>query len=163
MLNPINFQLVLQRAPAFDFFVQKLNLPYVRLPDFDIPTPLLALGGAGTHLEWGYLNVTFKVNEDFSNYIEIFNWIQGLGFPDSNREYANLEQMPVELDDGLRSDISLIVMNSIKQPFAEFKFISAFPVALSELNFDVTLPTTTYLNATATFRYDQYHIKSLPL
>ena len=49
----------------------------------DIPTP-------GDKIEFGDLSLRFLVDEDLSNYMEIQNWIRGLGYPEEVQEFRDL-------------------------------------------------------------------------
>ena len=46
-------------------------------------TYLTDIPRAGEKLTFGDLTLTFLVDEDLSNYLEIQNWMRGLGFPES--------------------------------------------------------------------------------
>ena len=54
----------------------------------DIPTP-------GDKIEFGDLSLRFLVDEDLSNYMEIQNWIRGLGYPEEVQEFRDLAAMKV--------------------------------------------------------------------
>ena len=42
-------------------------------------------------IDFGDLNIRFLVDEDLTNFMEIQNWIRGLGFPESIQEFRDLE------------------------------------------------------------------------
>ena len=115
-LSPLNFQFSIKRAPNVNFFLQKVNIPSLRLPSINIPTQFVPIPTQFTHLEYGQFNIEFKVDEDFQNYMELYNWITALGFPDNYSQRAAIDANPSYSGNGVVSDISLIALNSAKNP-----------------------------------------------
>lgn len=163
-LSPLNFKLVLKRTPYLNYFVQSVNLPgfYLGGPA-DFPTPFVNIPVPGDKLYFEPLNVTFKVDEDFGNYFEIYNWLRGLGFPDSFDQFNSLAEQGSIPGNGLGvySDISLIVMTNSKNPNIEITFKNAFPTGISSITFDTTLSDVNFITATAIFHYTKYDVKLL--
>jgi hypothetical protein len=156
-LSPLNFKFSIKRAPNVNFFIQRVNIPSIRLPDIDIPTQFVPIPTTG-RLTYGTFSVSFKVDEDLHNYLEIHNWMRGLGFPESYDEYKTISEQPEYTGDGLRSDLSLIVLNSAKNPNYEFVFRDAFPIDLSDATFDSTLTSVDYITATVEFKYTLFDV-----
>ena len=160
-LSPLNFQFQLKRAPNVNFFIQKISLPSIAVPEIDIPTMFNYIPEPGNKLTYGELDITFKVDEDFANYLEIHNWIRALTIPESFEGYAEIAKNPEYTGDGIHSDISLIVLNSIKKPNFEVVFRAAYPTSLSGIDFDTTLDDVQYLTTTASFKYMLYDINKI--
>jgi len=160
-LNPLNFKFSLKRAPNVNFFIQKVNIPSISLPSMDIPTMFNPIPIPHTHMEYGELGITFKVDEDFQNYLEIHNWIRALGFPEQFEERTAISSKPEYTGDGLYSDISLIILNSARKPNYEFVFRSAFPIDLSSVDFDTSDTDVDYVSASATFKYMLFDIAKI--
>jgi hypothetical protein len=160
-LSPLNFKFQIKRAPHINFFIQRVNIPSIRLPQISIPTEFLAIPTTGTKPEYGEFSIQFKVDEDFENYLEIHNWLRALGFPDNYGEYKQIASQPEYTGNGLRSDLSLIVLNAIKNPNFEIVLRDAFPTYISELNFDTTQQDVEYMTATATFSYILFNIQKI--
>lgn len=152
-LSPLNFRFSIKRAPNINFFIQKVTIPSLSLPDITIPTVFHSIPWPGMEIKYGNFSITFKVDEDFQNYLEIFNWIAALGSTDSFEEYANIAAQPLYTGNGITSDISLLVLNAVKNPNYLFTMQDAFPTFLSEVVFDTTNPTINYVSATASFDY----------
>ena len=55
-----------------------------------------------------------------------------------------------------KSDCSLIVLSSNYRPVAEFVFKGAFPISLTTVNFDASVPDIQYFVAECTIRYDYF-------
>lgn len=160
-LSPLNFQFQLKRAPNVNFFIQKISLPSIAVPEIEIPTMFNYIPEPGNKLSYGELDITFKVDEDFANYLEIHNWIRAITFPEKFEEYATIAKNPEYTGDGIRSDISLIVLNSVKKPNFEVVFRGAYPTALSGVDFDTTLDDVQYLTTTASFKYMLFDINKI--
>lgn len=157
-LSPLNFKFLLKRAPHINFFVVKANIPSISLPVIDIPNVFLDIPTTQTHLKYGIFSITFQVDEDMMNYMELHDWIRALGFPDNFDEYKKLTMVPQYTGEGLRSDIGLVILNSTKTPNFEFAFRDAFPTYLSDVTFDTTLQDVQYITATAEFAYTMYDV-----
>lgn len=157
MLSPLNFKFTLKRAPNLNFFVQKINIPGISLPKVDTPNPLIKIPLSGDHLEYDELDVTFKVDENLQNYLEIHNWVRSLGKP-FFEEYANLSKKAIYTGEGLKSDIVVTVLTSQKNPNYEFVFKDAFPISVSSISFESTDESVNYIEATVRFVYTIFDI-----
>jgi len=156
-LSPVNFKFQLKRAPHVNFFVQRINLPGLSLPDIDVNNPLIRVPYQGDHLLYDELELSYRVDEDLKNYMELHGWLRSLG-KRSFEEYRTLKETPTITGESLRSDISLTVLTSNRNPNYEVVFKSAFPIAVSGLQFSTTNEDIDYIEATATFRYITYDI-----
>ena len=43
-------------------------------------------------LTYAPLDIRFRVDEDMSNYLEIYNWMTGLGTPEDIKQYKSLNE-----------------------------------------------------------------------
>lgn len=160
-LSPLNFKFNLKRAPHVNFFIQKVNVPALNLPSVTFPNPMVNIPLSGEHLTYGDLDITFKVDEDLQNYLELHNWIKDLGKPINFDGYKKLLEKREYTGEGQRSDISLMVLSSTKSANFEIVFTDAHPVALSGLVFNTTDETVNYIEASATFKYTYYEISKI--
>lgn len=160
-LSPLNFKFSIKRAPNLNFFIQKANIPSIRLPSLEIPTMFNPIPVPYTHMDYGDFDITFKVDEDFQNYLEIHNWIRALGFPEEFEERRAISKNPEYTGAGLYSDLSLIILNSLKNPNYEFTFRNAFPTDLSSIDFDTSSEDVDYVTASVTFKYMLFDITKL--
>jgi hypothetical protein len=161
-LSPLNFKFVLKRAPHVNFFLQKVNLPQITInPTPTYPNPLINVPLAGEHITFSPLSITFKVDEDLQNYLEIFNWIKALGDYGRDGDYGKLQNANPGSDSGLYSDISLMILSSTKMPNFEITFMDAFPTTLTAMTFNTTDPDVQYIEAQVEFRYTLYEIKNI--
>jgi hypothetical protein len=161
-LSPLNFKFVLKRSPHVNFFLQKVNLPQVTINPTPIySNPLINIPIPGEFVTFSPLTISFKVDEDLQNYLEIFNWIKALGDYGRDGNYAALQNAPPGSDKGLVSDISLMVLSSTKMPNYEITFTDAFPTNLSAMTFNTTDSDVQYIEAQVEFRYTIFEITNI--
>jgi len=156
-LSPLNFKFIMKRAPTINFFVQKVTLPELTLPAFNIPTPLIRIPQFGDHLEFGDLSITFRVDEDMQNYLEIDNWIRAVG-QQSYSAYAALVAKSKITGESTTSEISLTILSSAKRPNYEIVFEDCFPTTISGFEMNTTNEDVAYVEASASFKYTKYEI-----
>lgn len=160
-LSPLNFKFQIKKAPHVNFFIQQVNIPSILLQSPEKGNPFVNIPFPGEHLKFGELKIVFKVDEDLKNYLEIHNWIRALGKPENFEQYKTIQDQPIASGEGIRSDISLMVLSSSKMANYEVVFVDAFPVTLSDLNFTTVDSDVNYITATASFRYVYYTITNI--
>jgi hypothetical protein len=163
-LSPIGFKFLLDRAPKTIFFCQEANIPSISLGTVDISTPFKAYPIDG-NITYGGLELSFLVDEDLDNYLEIHNWIRALGVPDNfeeRAEFIRLNTNSRELKKKVQfSDGTLQVLNNNLNANFDVVYKDLFPVELSTLNFNVTADDVQYFTAQVSFQYTVYEIRSL--
>lgn len=152
-LSPLSFKFVLSRTPNINFNVQSVRLPGMSLSSTETATPFVSIPNSGK-VTYAPLTITFRVNEDMADYLEIHNWMKGLGSPSSFEEYARLKQS----DAGLYSDATLVINNSRRLGNLSATFIDMFPIDLSDLQFTTMDTDVNYLECTVDFRFLRYEI-----
>ncbi len=161
-LSPLVFKLEIKKTPNLTFFVQNVNLPGIHLePTEGQATPFVNIPYYGDHLTYDELTVNFKVQESMHDWLEIHDWIRGLGFPKNHTEFATLEDALPITGEGMTSDMSLVVMNSNRIPKFNIIFRDAFPITLSSIIFDQAQSDLQYATAAATFKYTLYDIERI--
>ena len=160
-LSPLNFQFQLKRAPYLNFFIQSITLPAISITFAEIPSPTLAIPYSLGHLNYDNLEITFKIDEDFQNYMEIHDWLRSLGQLDTALGYKTLQNNSKTTGDTLRSDITLIINDALKNPNYEVTFVDCFPLALGQASFQTTDDTVNYVTASAVFKYAYFNIVKL--
>jgi len=164
-LSPLGFTFSIKKTPNVNYFIQSASIPSITLGQSDVQTPFVKLPYPGDHIDFSGLNITFRIDEEMRNYKELFDWIIALGFPDNFNQYASVSPSrgkfggnvtnPVS-GDGIYSDASLIVLNSVKAPMLEIVFKNLFPTSLSDVNFDTKFTDVEYVEASATFAYESF-------
>lgn len=155
-LSPLGYKFVITRLPNVDYFCQSISFPSVVLNSASMPNPFQKIPVAGTELRYGNVSINFKIDEDLTNYKEIYNWMLALGFPESYEQYRSLAEKSSVDSHRIRSDASLVILSSSKNPKHEVKFYDIFPVSLTGMKFDSTLTDIPYLEATAEFEYRMF-------
>jgi hypothetical protein len=158
-LQGVHFKFVLQRTPALSYFAQTAAVPGISLPIAKQDSPFVTTPRPGHKMEFQDFTLDFIVDEKMENYLEIFNWITALGFPQDFGGYNRGAQLPF-VKDPVFSDGSLFLLNSNKQPTLEISFKNMFPIALSSLNFDTTQPDLVYMTSSVTFTYLNFTVKT---
>jgi hypothetical protein len=153
-LNRHRFRVILKRTPNLVYFAQEANLPGISMSSATQPTPFVDLPIPGDKIIFEEFVMTFPVDEQMANYKEIAAWMIGLGFPKQFGQYKDL----YDTADGIRSDIALMILDSQHQPIHTVFYRDAFPVSLSQLQFDVKDEDVVVLTATATFKYSYWEL-----
>lgn len=142
-----------------NYFVQSASIPSLTLGQSDVQTPFVKLPFPGEKLSFGDFTITFRVDEELKNYLELYNWMYGLGKPKSFEESKALYGAP-GLGNGPLSDATLIILNSAKAPILQVNFVNLFPIMLSELVFDTRQTSVNYIDCAATFAYESFTFSS---
>jgi hypothetical protein len=158
-LGQTGFRLVLERTPTVNYFSQSASLPAISLGAANIVNPLIDYPLPGEKLTFSPFNISFRVDEDLKNYIEIYNWLVGLGSPGSTDQYKNYKN--ASINQSILSDATLSILSSKYNPNLRIKFQKMFPESISELLFTSTGSDIEYLEATVSFRYSLYTIETL--
>lgn len=158
-LSPLNFTFILKRAPNTNYDVHRINIPGLYLPQANEPTSALMLPKPGDHMEFSPLIVQFKVDENFNNYVEIWQWIMALGRLPNSQAFKSLKSHPYWTGGSEMSEILLTILDSSRNVNIILNFHDAFPVNLSELIFDVQLQDVQYITATVQFAYSYFEIE----
>ena len=166
-LSPTGFKFTISRAPKVAFFSNSANIPGLNLGVAIQPTYLKDIPTPGDKIEFEDFTLRFLVDEDLSNYMQIQNWIRGLGYPDSRQEIFDLQNEKDRIDtkqSGLMdiySDGTLTVLTSSQNPKFKIMFKDLWPYNLTTLNFDATDTDIEYFTADVTFKYTIYEITNL--
>lgn len=153
-LSPASFLVSVDRMPHVEFFSQKVNIPDVSGNPQTRNSPLGVLYDTPSILNYADLDITFIVDEDMKNYLEILNWLEGMGSPEDQSQYKTLTTS----DSGTTSDITVIVNNNHKNPNVQFKFKDCFPISIGAISLDLTASDIQYIECTASFRYTNFTV-----
>ena len=91
-LSPLGYKLVLTRAPKVAFFANSANIPGIELGTTEQPNYLRKIPVPGDMMVFEDLTLRFMIDENLENYMELQNWMRGLGFPESLNEIYNLQK-----------------------------------------------------------------------
>ena len=166
-LSPTGFKFALKRSPAAAFFCNQANIPSLDLgiavqtsylKDIDIP---------GDKIVFGDLTLRFLVDEDLFNYMEIQNWIRGLGYPEKLSQLSDLDRAAKvssnfgQKGENIYSDATLQVLSNSLVPKFQVMFKDVFPYSLSTITFDATDTDIEYFTAEVSFKYTIYDMQDM--
>ena len=161
-LSSVGFKFNLSKYPKIDFLSNSARIPELSLALATQPTYLKDIDIPGEKLTYGDFTLRFLVDEDMENYMSVYNWLNGLGFPESTKDFKDLttdktgqREMKEQFCDG-----TLRILNSNLREVAKVKFKDLFPISLTSLDFDATSSDVQYLTAEASFKYTIYELIS---
>lgn len=160
-LSQTSFRFSIDKLPTVSYFCQSANIPGMTLGSIDQPTRFNPIPTPANRVQFDDLNITFIVDEDMSNWFELWQWMIGLGFPHSHDEYnALFRNTPQYRPDfaGLYSDGTLHVLTNNKNYGFEVHYKEIFPISLSQIEFTATDTNNEAMIATASFKYMLYGV-----
>ena len=166
-LSPTGFKFSLQRSPGTAFFATEAGIPDIELGIAQQPSYLKDIPVPGDTIQYGDLTLKFLVDEALKNYMEIHNWIEGLGYPRDLAELARLDRSGINFGnfrnegENIYSDGTLQILTNNLIPNFQIFFSEMFPYYLSTLTFDATVTDVQYFTAEVRFKYMIYTIQDL--
>jgi len=166
-LAPTGFKLVVNRSPKVAFFSNAANLPGITLGEAIQPTYLKDIPTPGDKIVFDDFTIRFMVDEDLKNYMEIQNWIRGLGYPETLQEIYDLQDEERDIDNRDRqsmdiySDGTLTVLGSSNNAIFKVQFSDLWPYSLTTLQFDATDTDVNFFTADVSFKYTIYNITDI--
>jgi len=161
-LSGVGFKFNLAKFPKVDFFSNSARIPELNLELTRQPSYLKNIDVPGERLTYGDLTLRFLVDENMENYISVYTWLKGLGFPETTQEYKDLTTDKDGQRDNKEAfcDGTLRILNSNYREVAKVKFTDLFPTSLTSLDFDATNTDIQFFTAEATFKYTIYNLTS---
>jgi len=166
-LSPNGFLFTIERLPKVSFFTKDINLPSLSLQNLEQQTTLGRIEIPSDKLDFEQLTLNFLVDEKLDNWIEVFKWMQGLGFPENYQQYTiennrrgNLSLLPNEADLPKNySDAKLFILGSNNVVTRTVNFVDCFPIALGGIQFDSQNIDVPYVISSLTLEYSYYTIE----
>ena len=158
------FKMEITRLPLVTYHCQTANLPTISLTATEQSTRL------GTSVKWigGKYNfeelaVSFIIDEDMKNWLEVFEWIESIGLMVSSANTINSNTIghPVGQIGDYFSNAILSITNSSYKPKLNAVFYDIFPISLTGIDFNSMLTDSEPAVATVTFAYTYYKINRL--
>jgi hypothetical protein len=148
------FKFSVTRIPTFTYFVQSANIPsmttrYLTQPNSFGTYPKTPAG----NYTFDPIDVTFMVSADMSNWVELYQWMKGVGNLKDDRY-----QLPYNKydDTGVFSDASLMIMNSSYRVIGSIVFKYVFPISLGAIPFTSQNASTDPISCSVQFAYTYY-------
>ena len=159
-LSGVGFKFNLTKFPKVDFFSNSARIPELSLELTQQASYLKNIDVPGERLSYGDFTLRFLVDENMENYQSIYDWLTGLGFPETTKQFAEI----IKDKDGQRDpkeafcDGTLRILNSNFREVGKVKFNDLFPISLTSLEFDATNTDVQFFTAEATFKYTLYKL-----
>ena len=151
-LNVVSFETNFTRLPNVNFFCQRINIPSIGLGLASQATPFSDIPVLGDKLIFEQLTLNFIVSEDLSNYLEIYNWLISIGFPENDTQF-NLNNSNVDPIENLRSDMNIIINTNKSNPNYNITFKDTFPVSLGSIELDAAATSLEPIILDVSFAY----------
>jgi hypothetical protein len=148
------FRLEIKRIPNVTFFCTKANIPAIELPTILEYNPNQRFSSPGDKISFSPLMVQFKLDEDLTNYTEIFNWLVGMSV-------FQIGNIPILEDSDRFSDASLFTLTNSTNPNKIIKYHDIYPMGLSSVDFDSQVTSIDYVDVVASFGYSYFTIESV--
>jgi hypothetical protein len=155
------FEFSLTRVPNLEYFCQTVNLPGIVAGTDAQPTTFgIPVNIPVGNYKFENLQITFKVDEELKNWLELWNWMKQIG---------NLNEMDSSLPypsgtgslTKTSSDGMLLLTNSVFTPKFKINFKNLYPTSISGLLFSSTLPESAEVIATAQFTFTSYTVETV--
>jgi len=161
-LSSVAFKFNLAKYTKVDFFSNSAIIPQLTLATAIQPSYLKDIDVPGEKLSFGDFTLKFLVDENMENYMSIYNWLVGLGFPETTQQFKDITTDSADQRDLNEAfcDGTLRILNSNLREIAKVKFKDLFPISLTSLEFDATTTDVQYFTAQATFKYTIYELTS---
>lgn len=166
----------LLHSNRFKFVLKDLPTVELLLTDFATPNLVYSINkvnyrqhytNVGTDkVEVGDASVTFKVDSDLDNYIEIFNWVKSIGKQHSYEDRRELERR-ISLNGKSKNEhiigreASLFFLDNYMNPNVEMTFVNLIPISLSGISLSTKQSGDLTMEATITFSVENFDIKPL--
>ena len=183
-VSPTQFKFNIHQLPKVEFFCTAANVPAISLGEAVFPTPYKEIPVMGDTLTYDNLSISFIVDENLENYIEMHDWLTAIGFPKDREQFTTFRSSTADSpvitqgvsDDrglttgssqlstsarGMFGDAILTILTNKNNPVVEVRFQDLFPVALGALDFTQTATDVEYISVTADFSYKIYEIVTL--
>ena len=179
-LSPTQFKFNIHQLPKVEFYCTAANVPAISLGEAVFPTPYKEIPIMGDTLTYDNLSITFVVDEHLENYIELHNWLIGIGFPKNRNQFSNFRSStsstpvatqglsddigdvkPATASRGMFGDATLTILSNKNNPIVEVRFKDVYPASLSGLNYTQQATDVEYLTASADFKYTLYEIHTI--
>ena len=178
--SPTQFRFLINQLPKVQYFTTEANLPGITLDELELGSPLKDLPLLGSKLTYEDLTITFIVDENLENYIEMHTWLTAIGFPKDRKQFSDFRSTTSNTKTSTRgeskdigkvgattpeismtSDAVLTILTNKNNPVVECRFADVFPTSLSGLTYSQNQTDVEYLTATVNFKYQIYEIVTL--
>lgn len=163
LLQQNKYRFLIRRLPSTNYFCVGAKLPSININTVEQATPFRNIPRPGVKLFYSQtVEIEFIVDENLTNYLELHDWLVGIGFPDTFDQRKDLVEKKAEIRNvrgrgNVWTDATLLINTSHNNRNVEITFEDIFPTSLSGLTFDTRVDTViTPMTAIATFSYSKF-------
>lgn len=153
------FKFVLRKTKLVSYLCFDVKFPSVTINRIDVQTGINPYPVAGNKLLYDNLTLSFKIDENLENWLEIYNWMRGLGTPSSSDEFVEL----LNTNDVRRKgnvvtyDGTLFTLTNKMSSNVKFFFNDMFPINLTGPELTLSnVPQGIVLTASVTFAFTRF-------
>lgn len=168
LLNEGAWALRIQRIPKTSFLCKNIILPTVSIDSIPVKGyHPQSLNMAGTKITYGSLNLTFKVDENLSNYQEILLWMKhSVGDPDGTSlkkliSDSRIGRGPTERTYNIYSQGSLITTTNHYKNNLEIVLEDLFPTEIGGLTLTQETDNSVNIECDITFSCSSFTIRPI--
>lgn len=186
---PTQFKFVVTQLPKVEYFTVAATVPGINLGETTLQSRFKDIPMLGDVLTYEDLTITFIVDEYLENYLQLHEWLTGIGFPKNTKQFRDFRQTtsnsptttvggrtlpdnasagsdigdprPTTAERGMFGDATLTLLTNKNNPAVEVRFQDLFPVSLGALNYTQNATDVEYITVDATFKYKLYEIHAL--
>lgn len=155
--NPMldtHFKLTFSRLPNMTFWCTSTNIPSVTIGEVPVANKFVSLHVPGSSIQFDQLKVSFLVDEEFSNWNEIYKWMrQIVPFEDFTEILSS--------DQKYYSDATVHCLNSAKRPHVNFVFKKLFPISIDGFDLNTMLTDSSPISINATFVFESFAMEKV--
>ena len=156
-LSSVSFRLQIEKLPHVTYFLQTANLPGITVAESTVTTPTRAYPVTGTIIEFETLDVTFIIDEDMKNFMEIFQWLRAMSSTeDLGEERERLQS--IFGNTSLYSDATLTILTNNMNASKSVTFRDVFPTSLSSIAFESSVYAIEVITSDVSFQLRDYVI-----
>tara|TARA_B100000795_G_scaffold3865_1_gene2648 strand:+ start:92 stop:679 length:588 start_codon:yes stop_codon:yes gene_type:complete len=178
--SPTQFRFLINQLPKVEYFTTEANIPGITLGEGQFNTPFKNIDILGDKLTYENLTISFIVDENLENYIEMHNWLTSIGFPADRKQFSEFRSTTSNMATKTRgeskdigdvrastpelamtSDATMTILTNKNNPVVECRFRDVFPTSLSGLSYSQNQTDVEYLTASVDFKYTIYEIVTL--
>ena len=150
LLNTTQYRFDIQKIPNVNYYLQTATLPTVTIdqPIFPI-AHLQDMSVPGSQMQLEPFDVTFLVDQDLTNYLEIYKWIANIIFTEDHDKHV--------------SDATLHFLTGNMNVNKSVKFYDVFPTVMTELAFASDDSDIDGITCNVTFSYKYFEIDGIKI
>lgn len=164
LLGNGGYRFVIERLPGVSYFGQKLSIPSISVSAKNFSTPFLDVPLPDVKISFGLFSVSFVVDVDLTNYLEVYEWINDLGRPNEfdGRETVLRQANSLRaVSTGFYSDGFVTLYDADLNAKVKVVFEDLWPTYLGELAVEATDAGLTYVSCDVKFQYTLFDIEIL--